>query len=1109
MSIRKSLSWRKIIVFLSRVTIVFVLLIGSALGLAESAANPEIAIFDEIVSNYREANEATDVCFQVKTYLDIREQLRSFVAGYPTSEISARLVSSQKVQTLSFSGIDQLIRSSQEELDQHGALAFQGAEKFAKKSSEAAGWEEGLAELENAEKAYEIASEKYPCLSAGQVKLELGGLRNKFADLRESEANSTFSEQVTEVFLQAEGEENNCIRHDKFKQALAAFEEIAKQYAGSDLFRNWETRSYSVANISYRKLKNRIEEEEESCLAWKALANQGANELIVQLVGHLDDAEEQEDAVSKFASLKKAESLLEKILNEYPESTVAIEHSQSGCFGSVCRGKIYAQIQNIEKEQARILEEENRTLRKKLEEENRKLREIDNEFSVARLQCIRGINEDQQNRKISFLNKCLKQLEVLIKKHRDSALAKTILSGEPFLREIEWKEKTYSDQGIAGQYAAEGSINGKESSIWIAPDQENIVIPAELVENLNVQRGVKMKIGAGDNATTYYSAQLNNIRVGDFVVEDIFALIAPFDEVMDVHVGRSFLEHVSWVESGNAITLKKEIETDRVIKDINLETLENSVDALLSQSKASALGLISEADELRKQAVAIKDIERFDSRLPLLRRAEELLDQALEEHPHIKADIERPVRFMRNKLAMLTRITVAEYEKAAKVQCDLSLSYIDRARKAYRLDEIEINVRTAAVGRERLLESFDGTELVAKVIDGEMKCGLTPDELELELGAIEEYAWAVDCGRSGNEAKQYDRRVRFYQCVLNSFESIRTELEESMLASRIKKGEEIEGISEEQIALAIQNENDAKRLFEDTEDLIDQAQDFSQFFKRIDFMNEALQKIREIEKLQSTVDVVELNRLRKLVDEIRIDAERRVPFEPELVTITGSCFLMGSAESEKFAANDERQHEVCLDDYEIGLYEITFKEYDRFVFVTGADHVDDHNWGRDSYPVINVSWDDATQYAKWLSEQTGKTYRLPTEAEWEYAARGSTDTSYSWGDEIEQGRANCLNCDSPTAGKSTAPVGSFTSNQYGVYDMAGNVWEHTCSVYRENYDGSEEDCISETASGDRVIRGGSWMSHANETRSANRSFISDVYQRSQYRGFRLVRIGSD
>ena len=86
------------------------------------------------------------------------------------------------------------------------------------------------------------------------------------------------------------------------------------------------------------------------------------------------------------------------------------------------------------------------------------------------------------------------------------------------------------------------------------------------------------------------------------------------------------------------------------------------------------------------------------------------------------------------------------------------------------------------------------------------------------------------------------------------------------------------------------------------------------------------------------------------MDEIRTDAERRVPFEPELVTITGSCFLMGSAESEKFAANDERQHEICLDDYEIGRYEITFKEYDRFVFVTGADHVDDHNWGRDSYP---------------------------------------------------------------------------------------------------------------------------------------------------------------
>ena len=1085
--------------FLAFATLIIVLLISSIVGSSESVANSEIEIFDAILSNYHRANETTDVCFQVQTYQEIREQLRSFVEDYPASEISARLASGQKVQTLSFNGIDELIQSSQEELDQYGALAFQAVEKYAEKSSEAVGLEEGLAALKNAEKAYDIASEKYPCLSGGHVELVLlDGLRKKFHELRESEASNAFAKRVTRGFLAAEGEENNCIRYDKFKEALAALEEVASQYAESDLFRNWENRSYGAANISYRKLTNRIEEEEESCVAWKALANQGANKLVVQIASHLDSTEEQGDAASQLASLKKAELLLEKILIEYPESTVAIEHSQSGCFGSICGGEISAQIQNIEKDQAKILEEE-----------NRKLREIDNDFSSARLQCIKGIDESQQNRKIEVFNKCLKQLKVLIKKHRDSVLATSILSGEPFLREIEWKEKTYSGQGIAGQYAVEGFINGKELSLWIVPDQENIVIPPELVEHLNVQRGVKIKIGADDNATIYYSAQLESILVGDFIVENIFALIAPFDEVTDVYVGRSFLEHVSWVESGNTITLKKEIETDRVIKDINLETLENSVDTLLSQSKTSALDLISEADKFRQQAVAIKDIERFNSRLPLLQQAEELLDQAVEEHPHIQTDIARSVRSMRNKLAMLKRITVAEYEKAAKVQCDLSLSYIDKARKAYRLDEMEINLRTAAAGQERLLESFGETELAARVKDGEMRCGLTPDELDLELGAIDEYAWAVDCAASGNEAKQHDRRIRFYQCVLNSFESIQTELEKSMLAGRVKKGDEIEGISKEKIALAIQNENDAKRLFENVEDLIDQARDVPQFFKRIDFMTEALQKIREIESLQSTVSVGELTELRKHIDEIRTDAEKRMPFEPELVTLTGSCFLMGSAESEKFAANDERQHEICIDDYEIGRYEITFKEYDRFVFAVGGDYLDDHDWGRDNYPVINVSWDDAVQYAKWLSEQTGETYRLPTEVEWEYAARGGTDTSYSWGNEIEQDRANCLNCGSPSAGQSTARVGSFSSNQYGVYDMAGNVWEHTCSVYRENYDGSEENCISETASGDRVIRGGSWMSHANELRSANRSFISDVYQRSKYRGFRLVRIGLD
>ena len=876
-----------------------------------------------------------------------------------------------------------------------------------------------------------------------------------------------------------------------FKEALAALEEVASQYAESDLFRNWENRSYGAANISYRKLTNRIEEEEESCVAWKALANQGANKLVVQIASHLDSTEEQGDAASQLASLKKAELLLEKILIEYPESTVAIEHSQSGCFGSICGGEISAQIQNIEKDQAKILEEE-----------NRKLREIDNDFSSARLQCIKGIDESQQNRKIEVFNKCLKQLKVLIKKHRDSVLATSILSGEPFLREIEWKEKTYSGQGIAGQYAVEGFINGKELSLWIVPDQENIVIPPELVEHLNVQRGVKIKIGADDNATIYYSAQLESILVGDFIVENIFALIAPFDEVTDVYVGRSFLEHVSWVESGNTITLKKEIETDRVIKDINLETLENSVDTLLSQSKTSALDLISEADKFRQQAVAIKDIERFNSRLPLLQQAEELLDQAVEEHPHIQTDIARSVRSMRNKLAMLKRITVAEYEKAAKVQCDLSLSYIDKARKAYRLDEMEINLRTAAAGQERLLESFGETELAARVKDGEMRCGLTPDELDLELGAIDEYAWAVGCAASGNEAKQHDRRIRFYQCVLNSFESIQTELEKSMLAGRVKKGDEIEGISKEKIALAIQNENDAKRLFENVEDLIDQARDVPQFFKRIDFMTEALQKIREIESLQSTVSVGELTELRKHIDEIRTDAEKRMPFEPELVTLTGSCFLMGSAESEKFAANDERQHEICIDDYEIGRYEITFKEYDRFVFAVGGDYLDDHDWGRDNYPVINVSWDDAVQYAKWLSEQTGETYRLPTEVEWEYACRGERGGRFFFDGEEDAADGYIRHAGNSPEG--LPAIETRRANEHGLFDTLGTVWEWTSSRYApypvEPGDGRD----GVDSPGPRVLRGGSYLTPIQEIGCGVRRAEARDYAAPDV-GFRIVR----
>ena len=208
---------------------------------------------------------------------------------------------------------------------------------------------------------------------------------------------------------------------------------------------------------------------------------------------------------------------------------------------------------------------------------------------------------------------------------------------------------------------------------------------------------------------------------------------------------------------------------------------------------------------------------------------------------------------------------------------------------------------------------------------------------------------------------------------------------------------------------------------------------------------------------------------------------------PEMVRIKGGTFQMGSPKGEADRDDNERLHEVRVKDFAIGNYAVTFEEYDTFAEATDRKKPSDAGWGRERRPVINVRWKDAVAYAEWLSEQTGKRYRLPTEAEWEYAARAGTETPYWWGDSIGNDRANCKGCGSQWDNKKTAPVDAFAPNSSGLYQMLGNVWEWTCSAYDGDYDGSELKCVDK-GSFRRVIRGGSWSFDPWYLRSANRDW---------------------
>ena len=231
---------------------------------------------------------------------------------------------------------------------------------------------------------------------------------------------------------------------------------------------------------------------------------------------------------------------------------------------------------------------------------------------------------------------------------------------------------------------------------------------------------------------------------------------------------------------------------------------------------------------------------------------------------------------------------------------------------------------------------------------------------------------------------------------------------------------------------------------------------------------------------------------------------------PEMIVVPAGRFRMGSTAGQGSDA-ERPAHEVTIaKPFAVSKFALTFDEWDACATHGDcAQHITDVGWGRGRRPAINVSWDDAQTYVKWLSRITGKDYRLLSEAEYEYAARAGTETAYPWGDDIKlagKAMANCDGCGSQWDNKQTAPVGSFAANRFGLYDMVGNVWEWTEDCGNDNYQGAPTDGSAWT-SGEcsrRVVRGGSWDYDPGVLRSADRGRYVTVL-RLNLLGFRVAR----
>jgi len=227
------------------------------------------------------------------------------------------------------------------------------------------------------------------------------------------------------------------------------------------------------------------------------------------------------------------------------------------------------------------------------------------------------------------------------------------------------------------------------------------------------------------------------------------------------------------------------------------------------------------------------------------------------------------------------------------------------------------------------------------------------------------------------------------------------------------------------------------------------------------------------------------------------------PACPVLAAVPAGSFTMGSNSSDPSEKPARRL--TIARPFAIGRTEVTVQQWNACVEAGACPRVADTQRAP-NLPAGDISWDDAQVYVKWLSKVSGKPYRLPTEAEWEYAARGGGASRYWWGEDMKRGAANCRECGEPWQETAPAPAGSFSANGYGLHDMSGSLWEWVQDCWHSSYKNAPADARAweEAFCRQRVIRGGSWRDGASYMPASTR-FKYDASVRHSQNGFRVAR----
>jgi len=234
-----------------------------------------------------------------------------------------------------------------------------------------------------------------------------------------------------------------------------------------------------------------------------------------------------------------------------------------------------------------------------------------------------------------------------------------------------------------------------------------------------------------------------------------------------------------------------------------------------------------------------------------------------------------------------------------------------------------------------------------------------------------------------------------------------------------------------------------------------------------------------------------------LASTLQAQTSTTLPDKPEVVTVEGGTFTMGSS-----VETDETPHTVTLSSYSIGKYPVTVGQYKKYCTATGTAMPEAPSWGwKDKHPMVNVNYNDAVAYCNWLGETYGGDWRLPTEAQWEFAARGGTKSNkytYSGSDDLDE-----VGWYADNAGGKTQTVGRKKANELGIYDMSGNVWEWCKDWYGDYSATAQTNPKGATTGSYRVLRGSGWDDSASACRVATRNF-GDPAGRNGSRGFRVL-----